>query len=64
MNAPVARSFFSRSEARSTDKSCPSCGAGLKINMAGNCEYCGVKVTRGDFDWVLSKVEQDEAYVG
>lgn len=48
----------------SADKNCPSCGAGLKISMAGNCEFCGVKVTSGDFDWVLSKVEQDEAYAG
>ena len=48
----------------STEKNCPSCGAGLKINMAGNCEYCGVKITGGAFDWVLSKIEQDEAYRG
>ena len=48
----------------STEKNCPSCGAELKINMAGNCEFCGVKVTSGEFDWVLSKVEQDEAYNG
>ena len=48
----------------STEKNCPSCGAGLKINMAGNCEFCGVKITGGAFDWVLSKIEQDEAYLG
>ena len=48
----------------SADKNCPGCGAGLKINMAGNCEFCGVKVTSGEFDWVLSKVEQDESYGG
>lgn len=44
--------------------SCPNCGAPLKINMAGNCEYCGGKVTSGNFDWVLSRIEQDEAYQG
>lgn len=46
------------------DKNCPSCGAGLSINMAGNCEFCSVKITGGSFDWVLSKVEQDESYLG
>lgn len=48
----------------STFKNCPSCGAGLKIGMAGNCEFCGVKITGGEFDWVLSKIEQDESYRG
>jgi hypothetical protein len=46
------------------ERSCPSCGAELKINMAGNCEYCGVHVTAGEFDWVLSKIEQDDVYEG
>jgi hypothetical protein len=45
-----------------TDPSCPSCGAPLKIGMAGNCEYCQARVVSGDFDWVLSRIEQDEAY--
>ena len=43
---------------------CPNCGAELKINMAGHCEYCQAKVTAGDFDWVLSRIEQDESYRG
>ncbi len=42
---------------------CPSCGADLEINMAGNCAFCSVRVTRGEFDWVLSRIEQDEDYV-
>ncbi|MEZ4450327.1 MAG: TIM44-like domain-containing protein [Nannocystaceae bacterium] len=46
------------------DATCPQCGAGLKISMAGNCEHCGAHLTRGEFDWVLSKIEQDEAYSG
>ena len=52
---------------KKTDKSerqCPSCGAPLKINMTGNCEYCAVKVTSGEYDWVLSRIEQDEVYTG
>ncbi|MGH9823535.1 MAG: Tim44 domain-containing protein [Blastocatellia bacterium] len=46
------------------DDSCPNCGAPLAINMAGICQYCGGKVTSGDFDWVLSQIEQDESYTG
>jgi predicted lipid-binding transport protein (Tim44 family) len=47
-----------------TGKECPNCGAPLAINMAGNCAHCRAKVTSGDFDWVLSRIEQDEAYTG
>lgn len=43
---------------------CPSCGAELRISMAGVCEYCGSKVVTGDFGWVLSSIEQDEEYSG
>ena len=32
--------------------------------MAGLCEYCHGKITNGDFDWVLSRIEQDESYRG
>jgi len=46
------------------DAGCPSCGAPLQIEMAGNCVYCRAKVTSGDFDWVLSKIEQDDSYQG
>jgi predicted amidophosphoribosyltransferase len=48
----------------SAQKLCPQCGAELKINMAGRCEYCQAEVTSGRFDWVLSRIEQDEAYDG
>ncbi len=44
------------------DAACPNCGAPLDVNMAGHCAYCQVKVTSGGFDWVLSRIEQDEAY--
>jgi hypothetical protein len=30
--------------------------------MEGNCAYCGALVTAGDFDWVLSRIEQDDSY--
>ncbi|MBP7291850.1 MAG: Tim44 domain-containing protein, partial [Nannocystaceae bacterium] len=41
---------------------CPNCGADAKVGMAGNCDACGVKLTGGAYDWVLSKIEQDEVY--
>ena len=46
------------------DLSCPNCGAPLRVGMSGSCEYCRVKVTAGEFDWVLSRIEQDDSYSG
>jgi hypothetical protein len=43
---------------------CPSCGAPLNITMSGECEHCQAHVTAGEFDWVLSKIEQDDSYRG
>jgi predicted lipid-binding transport protein (Tim44 family) len=53
-----------RTGAPRLDRTCPNCGAPLAINMAGHCTYCKAKVTTGDFDWVLSRIEQDESYGG
>ena len=46
------------------DRTCPNCGAELEVTMAGNCDFCGARLSRGQFDWVLSKIEQDESYAG
>lgn len=43
---------------------CPNCGNSLRIGMAGKCSHCGSKITSGEFDWVLSMIEQDESYAG
>jgi predicted lipid-binding transport protein (Tim44 family) len=52
-----------RAGAPRADAACPSCGAPLAdIGMAGKCASCGVKITSGDFDWILSRIEQDEVY--
>jgi len=60
--------FVRYSKARPTaaraDLNCPNCGAPLKVNATGICEFCGGKITSGEFDWVLSKIEQDESYAG
>ncbi|MFO0618910.1 MAG: hypothetical protein U0414_40350, partial [Polyangiaceae bacterium] len=45
-----------------TAPECPRCGATLAISMAGTCNYCSAKVNSGEFDWVLARIEQDEAY--
>ncbi|HRI69189.1 MAG TPA: TIM44-like domain-containing protein [Polyangium sp.] len=47
------------------DPICPNCGApNTKINMAGVCGNCNVHLTAGEFDWVLSRIQQDEVYEG
>jgi Tim44-like domain len=47
-----------------SDASCPNCAAPLKASMAGKCAYCSAHLTSGEFDWVLSKIEQDDVYDG
>jgi predicted lipid-binding transport protein (Tim44 family) len=46
------------------DKVCPNCGAPLEINQVGECRYCRAAVTSGRFDWVLSRIEQEDDYAG
>jgi len=43
---------------------CPNCGAPLSISDAGACTHCSAEIEGGQFDWVLSKIEQDEVYAG
>jgi ribosomal protein L37AE/L43A len=44
---------------------CPNCGAPLdKMGQNGVCDYCGAKVTTGDFSWVVAIITQDEEYRG
>jgi DNA-directed RNA polymerase subunit RPC12/RpoP len=50
--------------AAQVEKNCPNCGAPLQINQSGYCEYCSSKITGGAFDWVLSRIEQDDSYSG
>lgn len=46
------------------EKQCPNCGAPLNINQVGECTYCGAGVTSGKFDWVLSRIDQEEEWRG
>lgn len=53
-----------RTGAPHPDRTCGHCGAPLKINQSGECTHCGAHVTAGEFDWVISKIEQDDTYRG
>jgi hypothetical protein len=44
--------------------SCPNCGAAVVVGATGVCSFCSGKLTSGRFEWVLSRIEQDDAYVG
>ncbi|MEP6860762.1 MAG: TIM44-like domain-containing protein [Deltaproteobacteria bacterium] len=46
------------------EPTCGNCGAPLHVTQSGECEHCGAHVTGGEFDWVLSKIEQDDTYRG
>ncbi|HEX2061787.1 MAG TPA: TIM44-like domain-containing protein [Thermoanaerobaculia bacterium] len=50
--------------ASGSPKSCPNCGANVAVGATGVCEFCGGKLTAGEFDWVLSRIEQDDVYAG
>lgn len=41
---------------------CPNCGASVHAGATGVCSYCGGKITVGYFEWILSRIEQDESY--
>jgi hypothetical protein len=34
------------------------------VSETGVCGYCDAKITGGEFDWVLSTIDQDETYRG
>jgi predicted lipid-binding transport protein (Tim44 family) len=47
------------------ESTCPRCGAPLALTQIGECRYCKAAVTSGKFDWVVSRIDQeDEAGAG
>jgi len=42
------------------ENTCPSCGAPLALTQIGECRYCKAAVTSGKFDWVVSRIEQED----
>lgn len=59
---------FVRSSSRrgpvNAEPKCPGCGAALAISDSGDCTHCNAAIESGSFDWLLSKIEQDDVYVG
>lgn len=53
-----------RRGATQTAATCPNCGAPLSISNVGACTHCNAHVEAGEFDWVLSRIEQDDVYRG
>jgi predicted lipid-binding transport protein (Tim44 family) len=39
-------------------KKCPNCGAPLDVDLAGICKFCRAPVMSGDYDWVLTRIDQ------
>ena len=46
------------------ENTCPSCGAPVALTQIGECRYCKAAVTSGKFDWVVSRIEQEDTDVG
>jgi len=42
------------------ESTCPRCGAPLAVTQIGECRYCKAAVTSGKFDWVVSRIDQEE----
>jgi hypothetical protein len=60
----VRRAGVEVDEKKFDPKCCPNCGAPVSMGMTGICSYCNTKVTTGEFGWILSRITQDEAYLG
>ena len=50
----------SSAKAGTLENTCPNCGAPLSLTQIGECRYCKAAVTSGRFDWVVSRIEQEE----
>jgi hypothetical protein len=42
------------------ENACPRCGAPVALTQIGECRYCKAAVTSGKFDWVVSRIEQED----
>ncbi|HEV7357507.1 MAG TPA: TIM44-like domain-containing protein [Steroidobacteraceae bacterium] len=42
------------------ENTCPSCGAPVSLSQIGECRYCKAAVTSGKFDWVVSRIDQED----
>jgi predicted lipid-binding transport protein (Tim44 family) len=46
------------------ENTCPSCGAPVSLTQLGECRYCKAAVTSGKFDWVVSRIDQEDGPEG
>ncbi len=46
------------------ENTCPSCGAPVALTQIGECRFCKAAVTSGKFDWVVSRIDQEDAAGG
>ncbi len=46
------------------ESTCPNCGAPVSLTQIGECRYCKAAVTSGKFDWVVSRIAQEEMFGG
>jgi len=46
------------------DPVCAKCAAPIEISDVGACTHCHAMIESGEFDWTLSKIEQDDSYGG
>ena len=59
------RAGVEKSESSFSLNSCPQCGAAAdKMGQSAICEYCGSKISTGEFSWILFLITQDENYQG
>lgn len=45
-----------------SSRTCSGCAASLEVGMIGECPYCGMLVSGKNFNWILSRIAQDEDY--
>jgi predicted lipid-binding transport protein (Tim44 family) len=46
------------------ENTCPRCGAPLSLTQIGECRFCKAAVTSGKFDWVVSRIDQEDPAEG
>jgi len=42
------------------ESTCPNCGAPVSLTQIGECRFCKAAVTSGKFDWVVSRIDQED----
>jgi predicted lipid-binding transport protein (Tim44 family) len=51
-----------KQDAGTLNQHCPNCGAPLDLDLAGACSYCKAPIMSGRYDWVLTRIDQVQAW--